>query len=34
MLFKLVVTIVETLNMKPHSNGKIGYDPLEAFNID
>jgi hypothetical protein len=34
MLFKLVVTIVETLNMKPHSNEKNGYDPLKTFNVD
>jgi hypothetical protein len=34
MLFKLVVTIVETLNMKSHSNEKNDYDPLETFTID
>jgi hypothetical protein len=32
--FKVVITIVEILNMKSHRNGKNGSNPLEIFNID
>jgi len=32
--FRVVVTTVETLNMKSHSNGKNVSNPLEMFNLD